>query len=169
MQPSGGETVRGRTLAGLLIAVAALLAAGCAPASTGGEPAPTGQPSLPGTGWVLSAFGAPGNMELSLRDHLPTLWFADGELRGSAGCNTYTGSYTATPEGELSISGLANTEMYCTDEGVMDQEEAFLETLRLAETYELDDRTLTITGGDRMLIFINNCLCSDEAQLTDEG
>lgn len=161
MQPSGGETVRGRTLTRLLIVIAALLASGCQPGTTGGEPAATGQPPLQDTGWVLSAFGEPGNMELSIRDHLPTLWFAETEVRGSAGCNTYTGSYASTAEGELNITDLGNTEMYCTDEGVMEQEDAFLVTLRLADTYVVDDRTLTITGGGRMLILINNCLCSE--------
>lgn len=162
LQPPGGETVRGRTLiVGLLIIAAALPAAGC---TTG----TADQPPLPDTGWVLSAYGEPGQMELSLRDRLPTLWFEEDGIRGSAGCNTYTASYTSTPAGELHISDIVNTDAFCAEEGVMEQEQAFLEALRMAEQYEIEDMTLTITGGGRMLVLLNNCLCSDEAQLTGD-
>ena len=146
--------MRGKAITGLLIVSVALSGAGCTPGTAD-------QPPLEETGWVLSAYGEPGEMKLATNHPLVTLAFEEDEVRGSAGCNTYSGSYTYATGGELHITGLRHTEAYCTEEGVMEQEETFLETLRLSERYGVDARTLTISGGGRVLILLNNCLCSD--------
>ncbi len=154
MQPTGGETVRGRTLFGVLVTIATLCVAGCSAASAG-------QPSLENTGWVLQEYGEPGDLEPVLESGLPTMLFkAEGEVRGSAGCNTYSGSYTYSTDGQLSIREVGATEAYCEEEGVMEQEEAFLEALRIAEQYEMvDERIMHITGGGKLLVLENNCFC----------
>ena len=148
--------MRGRTLTGLLVVIAALCVAGCNAASAG-------QPPLEDTGWVLQEYGEPGDLEPVLESRLPTLFFeAEGEVRGSAGCNTYFGSYTYSSDGKLSITEIGATEAYCDEEGVMEQEQAFLEGLRMAEQYKIEnDEILRITGEGTILVLLNNCLCND--------
>ncbi|MFW6056089.1 MAG: META domain-containing protein [Chloroflexota bacterium] len=148
--------MRGRTLLGLLVTIATLCVAGCSAASAG-------QPPLEDTGWVLQEYGEPGDLKPVIDSRLPTLFFeAEGEVRGSAGCNTYFGSYTYSADGQLSIMEMGATEAYCEEEGVMEQEEAFLEALRLAEHYEIEnDEIMRITGGGKLLVLLNNCLCND--------
>ncbi|MFW6103270.1 MAG: META domain-containing protein [Chloroflexota bacterium] len=146
--------MRGRTLFGVLVTIATLCVAGCSPASAD-------QPPLEETGWVLQEYGEQGDLKPVLESRLPTLLFkAEGEVRGSTGCNTYFGSYMYSSDGHLSITELGATEVYCEEEGVMEQEEAFLGSLRMAEQYEMvDERIMHITGGDKLLVLENNCFC----------
>ncbi|NDV99743.1 META domain-containing protein [Salipiger sp. PrR002] len=73
-----------------------------------------------GTPWTLATLdGAP------VTDPAPEISFGeDGTLSGSAGCNTFTGTW-ATEEGMLEIGPLATTRKAC-EPGVMAQEDAFL-------------------------------------------
>jgi heat shock protein HslJ len=78
---------------------------------------------------------------------------AEGQVTGSAGANHYFGGYQIS-ENELSIQEIAHTEMYRLDpEGVMEQEQAYLGTLRAAESYEISAGELRITAGSRLLVF----------------
>jgi len=55
-----------------------------------------------------------------------TIAFADGEVRGSTGCNTFFGSYQAQ-DGTITFSELAATLMACPDaDGIMRQEREML-------------------------------------------
>jgi heat shock protein HslJ len=55
---------------------------------------------------------------------------ADGELRGSGGCNPFSGRFTAK-DGMLDIGRLASTRMACMQpEGSPAQEAAFLAALQ---------------------------------------
>ena len=73
---------------------------------------------------------------------------------GSAGYNTYFGSYGLDPRhrGKISISDIVQTEMYC--EGLMDQETEYLTTLAAPDQrYLVKDNRLTLTDGLRLLTF----------------
>ena len=78
-----------------------------------------------------------------------TATFSDeGELTGSAGCNTYSGTYT-TDGGAIEISTPAATRKLCPEpEGVMEQETAFLEALPTATRFRVDGKTLQLTRED---------------------
>ena len=65
------------------------------------------------------------------------LFGEDGNITGSAGCNSYTGSYTQRGQNGISIGPLVTTLMYCGDPGVMDQETAYLANLQAAASYEM--------------------------------
>jgi heat shock protein HslJ len=58
-----------------------------------------------------------------------TLQFQAGQLAGFSGCNTYTGAYTATDNGDgtysVTVTGLVGTGMMCPAD-VMNQEQAYL-------------------------------------------
>ena len=81
-----------------------------------------------------------------------TITFADGELSGSSGGNTYFGSYEVDGD-SLTIGELGVTQMFCEDpNGVMDQESGYLALLSGAESFSLSGDILAIRvgGGDRI-------------------
>ena len=79
---------------------------------------------------------------------LTTIFNADGQLTGSGGCNTYNARYSVrgqTASGEMTISELTNTNVFCGEpEGVMTQEADFLVALRAAATYEFVTDTIVV-------------------------
>lgn len=109
----------------------------------------TGDP-LDGTSWVLTAYGTssliPGT-EI-------TLECEGGEVSGSASCNIYGGTYRVSGD-SISMTDLYNTEMACMEpEGVMEQEQEFLELLRDARSFQIVDEHLQIfTAAKEALTF----------------
>lgn len=68
----------------------------------------------------------------------------DGSLSGSAGCNTYGGSYELDGNG-IAFRQLFGTEMACSDPpGVMEQEADYLEALAKVAKFSLDANGLTL-------------------------
>jgi heat shock protein HslJ len=111
--------------------------------------------------WVLEKLGDPKKLIDVLDDTDITIEFvgAKGTAKGSAGCNSYFGSYKVEGN-QLSILGpLGVTAVYCTEPGgVMDQEQEFLKILKSAETYKTENEQLHILSddifrGDKVLIF----------------
>jgi len=75
----------------------------------------------------------------------------DNALNGTAGCNSYFGSYTI--EGQnLAISPLGATRMMCDDQ-IMQVESAFLAGLENAQSYQTVLKQLTITTASGTLAF----------------
>lgn len=104
--------------------------------------------SLEGTTWSLESF-VEGEAATSLiAGTTITMELSNGRLTGSAGCNSYGGSYTAE-DGELTVNELVWTEMACLDpEGVMEQEQRYLDTLNNVSTFELEGNRLTLRTSD---------------------
>jgi heat shock protein HslJ len=75
----------------------------------------------------------------------------DGSLTGSAGCNNYMTAYTLDGE-NITIQPPASTRMMCPDEGVMDQESAYLMMLPQAATYSIQGDQLELRTADGALI-----------------
>jgi heat shock protein HslJ len=129
------------------------------------EPLPAeAQPSLEGTTWTLLSFIEPNPAEdmpapvpLSF-DVLPgteiTATFSDGQVGGSAGCNSYGGSYSLEAAA-LAIGDLFQTEMACLEpEGVMEQESHYLAVLRDAtHAHVFGTRLWLETDDGRGLVF----------------
>jgi heat shock protein HslJ len=104
--------------------------------------------------WVLESYGEPVNLQALLPNTEISATFKsdESEVTGSAGCNTYFGSYKLQGN-NLSIPGsIAVTEMYCGEE-IDQQEREYLTTLQSAESYKVEDGELTINCGDKVLIF----------------
>jgi len=104
---------------------------------------------------VLDLEGPTWILERTLLKTEITAIFEEGKLTGSAGCNTYNGTYTATSgsaENEITVGPLATTRMACA-ENVMDQETRYLSALEAAETYTIEDTTLTIYFPGGALIY----------------
>ena len=107
------------------------------------------------TTWVLESYGEQVNLQAVLEGTEITATFqsAEGQAKGSAGCNNYFGGYQIN-KNKLSITTMAHTEMYCMEpEGVMEQETRYLRLLSAAESYEISDGKLRIVAGTKALIF----------------
>jgi heat shock protein HslJ len=119
--------------------------------STSSESSPPSETAtLEGTSWRLQRF----TKGSTLVENAPiTLEFrTDGQLGGSAGCNTYRGSVTF--EGNtLKVSPLATTRKACAED-VMTQETMYLRSLHNAITFERTDDTLTLFAGEEGLEFV---------------
>lgn len=102
---------------------------------------------LVGTRWNLVMLGD----EEPLDDSSITLDFtAEGELGGNAGCNHYGTTYTLE-DGMLSVGEIERTLMAC--DGLMEQEDRYLEALRAARALRVDEETLTILTGEGDLVY----------------
>jgi heat shock protein HslJ len=96
---------------------------------------------LANTKWQVTDYADPKNttgMTTVLSGTMLTAEFsADNKLAGSAGCNSYSGTYQVQGE-SLTIPGpLAVTMMMCA-ENVMAQEQVFLTNLQAVASYKLD-------------------------------
>jgi len=121
-----------------LACVALLTTAGCQ--SVDGSRTPT----LDGSSWELYTYRKTKPIEGTTI----TAAFADGEIRGTAGCNSYFGSYT-TNGARIEFGGLGWTAMACLDPpGVMEQETLVMDFFIKAERFELEDDRLTIYRAD---------------------
>ncbi len=131
--------------------IVSLLIVGCAETSSTND---TEVNWIEDIDWILESYGEQGNLQSPIAGTQITATFdsAEGQVRGSAGCNSYFGDYQINDK--LSIPVLANTEMYCLEpEGVMEQEYQYLRTLQSAESYQIQDGKLQINCGEQALIY----------------
>ena len=94
---------------------------------------------LEGTNWLLTDLAGTKPVEGTTL----TAEFSDGQIGGSAGCNSYGGSYEVKGD-KLEVGDLMSTMMACMDEGVMEQEQAYLGYLQNAASFEITDTGLKI-------------------------
>ena len=106
---------------------------------------------LDGTSWVLMAY----RKTSPISGTTITATFEDGQVRGSAGCNSYSGSYQVSGD-TITVGAVAITEMACLEpEGVMEQELLFVEFLTDAQTFRLADGQLqTFRSDGEALTFV---------------
>jgi len=105
-----------------------------------------GASALEGTSWIL-VDTLPGTEVKAL--------FENGQVSGSAGCNSYSGTYVTTTVdrvNKIRIGPLASTMMMC-EEAVMDQETAYLAALQSASSYAIEGNVLTLFHADGTLLF----------------
>lgn len=116
----------------VVMVVASFLGAGCA------TPEPAAPESVVGH-WRFERITGVA----VLPDRAPTVSFAaDGKMSGSAGCNRFVGSYSATGH-ELAVSDAGVTRMMC-EPPLMEQEQRALAALRGAERFEFDGAALLL-------------------------
>ena len=84
-----------------------------------------------------------------------TAIFTADQVSGSAGCNTYSGSYTLDGT-TLKIGPLASTMRACADQAVNDQEQQFLAAMQNATTFSQSGNILTLkaAGGENQVTLI---------------
>jgi heat shock protein HslJ len=85
-----------------------------------------------------------------------TLQFLNGQLTGFAGCNSYTGSYTAVDNGDgtyaVSGSNISTSRLTCPPE-VMAAENAYLQALAQVVTAQVQGNLLVLTYPGGQLAF----------------
>ncbi|UCC86443.1 MAG: META domain-containing protein [Anaerolineales bacterium] len=106
---------------------------------------------LDGTSWLLTAYGRSN----PIPGTTITATFEGGQMRGSAGCNSYGGSYQVRRD-KIKLDKMAVTLMACPEpEGILEQEQTFLSLVGDAQTFRLTDRQLQIfTSDGEALTFI---------------
>ncbi len=109
---------------------------------------------LEDTKWFLRSYGEQGNLRDIIEGTEITATFnsSSGQVGGSAGCNIYGGRYQIGAS-TLSISNVYSTEMACIAPGVMKQEQEFLTILMNAQSFQVDDDTLTILGSSGQQLY----------------
>lgn len=104
----------------------------------------SGTDPLDGTLWILTAYRKMQPIDGSTI----TATFQNGEIKGSAGCNSYFASYQIKGN-EIAMGVIGQTEMACLDpEGVMEQESNIMEFLRDAQEFLLANGQLQIFRSD---------------------
>ena len=107
---------------------------------------------LDGTQWSLVSIN---DGELIEGSHI-SLYFRNGSVWGSAGCNIYGGDYSTEDPNILKIPVPGMTEMACpSPEGVLGQEQEYVNTLHNAALYSVTYDTLEIysSGNHKLLLF----------------
>ena len=99
--------------------------------------------SLEDTNWQVTEI----NGQPILENTDVTMEFGTTDLGGKASCNSYFATYQQSGS-SLSVKDIGQTEMYCMDDGVMDQETLFLQSLAKSDTITISGDTLTITLAD---------------------
>jgi heat shock protein HslJ len=99
---------------------------------------------LGGSTWELFSYRKTRPIEGTLI----TAEFQDGQIRGTGGCNTYSGSYQIDGS-QIKFEAIGWTAMACLDpDGVMEQETLVMDFLMNAERYELEEGRLNIYRTD---------------------
>jgi heat shock protein HslJ len=92
----------------------------------------------------------------TLQNSIVTAEFTQGKVGGSSSCNSYGGSYKINGR-KFTAESIAMTLMACVDAGVMEQEQAFLEILQNAQSFEIkDDQLLIFSSEGKSLSFSQN-------------
>jgi putative lipoprotein len=131
-----------KALAALLLIFAAPAAlAGCASES---DP-------LEGTNWRLSEWTL---SSLSPADFTITARFADGQISGNSGVNSYSGPCEVGPGDGFEVGDIAGTTM-AGPEPAMRAETAYMTLLREARSFVVDEGRLTLydENGNESLLF----------------
>ncbi len=99
---------------------------------------------LDGTSWKLFAY----RKSRPIPGTTITAEFENGQVQGSAGCNTFSGEYSISG-GMIHFENVAITLMACLDpEGVMEQEQLIMEFIWDAQNYRLSADQLMIFRSD---------------------
>ncbi len=97
--------------------------------------------SLDGNWQVVSIGDDQGKLQATVGEKKTTLSFAKGEVSGSAGCNSITGTMTQT-DATVAWRKVAMTEMACPDKAIMQQEGAYWRAINASATFKIVDGTL---------------------------
>ncbi len=111
------------------------------------------QARLEGPVWVLSTI----NNQRTVPGTSVTLQFHRGQLAGFAGCNSYTGSYSATDNGDgtyaVTVTGVNSTKLACPNE-VMQQESTYLNLLGSVQSAQAQGSGIILISPNGTLSFV---------------
>jgi heat shock protein HslJ len=105
--------------------------------------------------WILESYSSGGLNRPIPGTEITARFGADGSLSGSAGCNSYNGSFIAYDQ-TLRINQLSGSQALCaTPEGIMEQEGTFLSLMQQASKMSISAGQLSIfdSTGSRIIEF----------------
>jgi heat shock protein HslJ len=107
--------------------------------------------------WLATGYnnGKGGFASLLQGTEITALLSEDGQMSGSAGCNTYRTSYQVSGDA-FGAGPVALTRKMCGQpEGIMDQENAYVAALESVATYRIQGDVLEMwdANGSRALAF----------------
>jgi heat shock protein HslJ len=112
---------------------------------------------LEGTSWDVIAYnnGKGGVTSVIIGTEITADFGAEGQLTGSAGCNSYVADYKTEGNKITISSAVATTRKACQEEGVMEQENAYLAALETADTYKITgmDMEMRTSEGSKVAGF----------------
>ncbi len=107
--------------------------------------------ALIGTKWTLtSIFSGDVVSSVVSGTKVTVVLAADETVSGSAGCNSFSGTYSVADDG-VSFSPLATTKMACAGY-VMAQERVFLDAMSEVASYVIDGEQLTVSDGSGAML-----------------
>jgi len=109
-------------------------------------------PSLEDTRWKLSEYlNESGDLQPVIPDTVIDARFSAGKVSGSAGCNNYSASYEIS-DSRITIGPVMTTRRQCAEpEGIMVQEQEFLQALAAVTQYTLTADRLELRDGNGSL------------------
>lgn len=113
---------------------------------------------LTGRQWTLQSMSsrATGLVTVIPGNFITTRFEANSALTGSAGCNSYSGSFTAYGQTLRVSNPLATGAVFCGDPaGVVEQEQLYLSLLQSAVSFQISAGQLSVFDGrgNRVLVF----------------
>lgn len=105
--------------------------------------------TLEGSSWDVIAYnnGKEAVVSVIIGTEITANFGEEGQLTGSAGCNNYVAEYK-TEGNTITISSAVATTRKACQEDVMDQENAYLAALEMADTYKIEDATMEMRTDD---------------------
>lgn len=127
-------------LSPILLFCLALMLASC----SGGDSS-----ALQNTSWNLVQL----NGQSVLPNTAPTLAFDSENASGNSSCNSFSGSYSLQRD-RLRFGSLMSTLMACMDDGLMQQEGAYMLALQATALYKIDDEQLLLLDEDGQVLAV---------------
>ena len=108
--------------------------------------------ALAGTSWRVTAYnnGRQAVVSVLSGTQLSMSFAADGRVSGSAGCNNFMGTYSASGS-SLQLGPAATTRKLCAQPGVMEQEQQFLKAMETAATIRQEGERAELRTADGAL------------------
>jgi len=104
-----------------------------------------------GTEWELSTINGSAPIADEFNNGLPTINFTtDNKVNGKGGCNGYSGTYTLTDKGALTLGPLMSTKMFCPGGG----ENKYMAALQKANTTKVaNGKLILLDDTEELLVF----------------
>jgi heat shock protein HslJ len=112
---------------------------------------PGSEPPAPLTGvtwYLLSYVDSKGEIFAPVSGTTVTIQFdTGGNISGNSGCNNYFGTYTTSGISNIAIGPLGSTKMNCAGNGIMNQENLYLQLLPKMTLYYTSPDELLLSDG----------------------
>jgi len=111
-------------------------------------------PNFEGTSWKMDTYLSNiGHLVSPVSSTNLTLEFKDGRISGSSGCNSFFAKYTVE-KNSMSFGLIGATKMYCSNPGVMEQEQTYFMRLESVETYKIEGGKLKLIDGNGKTVLV---------------